>query len=336
MKYKIIHELDKNKWSLFVVNHPNGNIFQTPEMFEVYQKTENYESIFLAVIDDNDEISAVMLAVIQKEYGGMLGNLTARSIIFGGPLIKGDNQAVLELILKKYSNIVKKKAIYSQFRNFWDWHESKNVFLKNRFEYEEHLNILVNLDKSEDELWKDVKKSRKEGIRKAIRNDLQFSVTNSDEILPIFYALLKETYSNAKLPYPKVDFFNNLQNTFPSDTIKYFTLKKNNEVIAVLLAYIFQGCLSAFYIGINRDDEYFRMRPVDLFYWELLKWGSANGCKVYDWLGAGKPDKEYGVRKFKLQYGGKLVNFGRFEKTHKPVLFKLAKFGFKIWKKAKK
>ena len=34
--------------------------------------------------------------------------------------------------------------------------------------------------------------------------------------------------------------------------------------------------------------------------------------------GAGKPDKPYGVRDYKLKFGGQLVNWGRFEKVHKP------------------
>ena len=34
-KCKIVNTIDKNKWSNFVLAHPHGNIFQTPEMFEI-------------------------------------------------------------------------------------------------------------------------------------------------------------------------------------------------------------------------------------------------------------------------------------------------------------
>jgi lipid II:glycine glycyltransferase (peptidoglycan interpeptide bridge formation enzyme) len=47
--YKITRELNKCQWSSFVYEHPNGNVFQTPEMYEVYENTKNYEPIFLAV-----------------------------------------------------------------------------------------------------------------------------------------------------------------------------------------------------------------------------------------------------------------------------------------------
>lgn len=53
---------DVTKWSEFVLNHPHGNIFQTPEMAEVYRRTKKpgrnmpslqkiYEESRIAVID---------------------------------------------------------------------------------------------------------------------------------------------------------------------------------------------------------------------------------------------------------------------------------------------
>jgi len=220
----------------------------------------------------------------------------------------------------------------------WEWRDLKEIFIKNGFEYEEHLNILVDLTIDEELLWKGVKKSRKEGIRKAIRNELKFSTFNTKnaiDVLPIFYKLLKETYLNVKLPYPSIDFFYRLNDKMTDNYIKYFTLRKNEETIIVLIALIYKECLYAFYIGTKQDKEILRMRPVDLFYWEVMHWGKVNGIKSFDWLGAGKPNKEYGVRDFKLEYGGKLVEFGRFEKVHKPLLMEIGKTGLKIWQKLK-
>jgi len=49
--FEITDSADVTKWSEFVYNHPHGNIFQTPEMAEVYKRTKNYESITLAAIN---------------------------------------------------------------------------------------------------------------------------------------------------------------------------------------------------------------------------------------------------------------------------------------------
>jgi len=334
-KFKIVNELDKEKWADFIKTNVNGNIFQSPEMYEVYKKTKNYEPIFVAVKDESDNILGILLAVIQRDLSGLFGKLTSRSIIFGGPVIKQENNYVLELIIQEYNKLIRKKAIYSQFRNFWVQGYEKNVYHIFNFDYEEHLNILIDLTIGEERLWKNLKKSRKEGVRKALRNNLKFSSTNSRKMIPIFYNLLKETYNNAKLPHPSIDFFYSLHDSLSEKKIKYFVLKKDDEVFIVLVAFIFKGHISAFYIGINRDKDFFKMRPVDLFYWEVIKWGSENNCTVFDWLGAGKPNKEYGVRKFKLEYGGNMMEFGRYEKVHKPFLYFIARNGLKIWQKIK-
>jgi serine/alanine adding enzyme len=59
---------DTKQWSEFVYNHPQGNIFQTLELAEMYKRTKNYEPITLAVFDTkNDEILAVLQAVVITE-----------------------------------------------------------------------------------------------------------------------------------------------------------------------------------------------------------------------------------------------------------------------------
>jgi lipid II:glycine glycyltransferase (peptidoglycan interpeptide bridge formation enzyme) len=207
---KITSILNPAQWSSFVYDHPNGNIFQTPEMYEVYKNTKNYKPISLFIIDDNDEILGILLAVIQKEYSGVLGNFTARSIIFGGPLIKNNDANILDFILQEYNKTIRKKAIYSQFRNMWDWGDLKDIFIKNGFEYEDHLDIIVDLNKNEEELWKELNTKRRNEIRRAKKENSLFSIKNTLTDLNECYKILKSVYNRAKLPLPSFDFFVNI------------------------------------------------------------------------------------------------------------------------------
>jgi len=95
---RVVQGVNRPKWSDFVYHHPNGNIFQTPEMYEVYRNTKNYEPVFLAVVSEDNEILGILLSVIQREYRGTVGNLTARAIVWGGPLIKNNNRQVQSFI----------------------------------------------------------------------------------------------------------------------------------------------------------------------------------------------------------------------------------------------
>ncbi len=332
INYKIVHELDDQRWSEFVLNHPNRNPFQTPKMLTVLKNSKYYSYIFLAAIDADNNVKGILLSQLQKDYKGILGEFTARSIIWGGPLVFEDDPFLTILLLNEYEKIAAKKAIYTQFRNLWKI-SNEDAYLKSGFIYEEHLNIIVDLSVTEETLWKSIKKSRKEGIRKAIRNNLVFEVVNCKKNISTFYELLKNTFASVKKPFPKIDFFYGISEYFDNKDTKIFQLKKDNTVIVSLLAFTYNNCIYAYYIGTNREHKYFVMRPIDLLYWEVMRWGVNNGFKTFDWMGAGKPDVEYGVRKFKLQYGGNLLALGRYGKTHKPNLMKLGKAGLKIMQK---
>ena len=55
----------------------------------------------------------------------------------------------------------------------------------------------------------------------------------------------------------------------------------------------------------------------------------------FDMMGAGKPDDGgYGVRDFKLKFGGELVEFGRNIHVCNRLLFSIGKLGVKIMKKS--
>ena len=339
MEFKIIKEigkLDKNKWSEFAYNHPHGNIFQTPEMYEVYQNTKNYEPVFLAVVNNRDEILGTLLAVIQKEYFGILGNFTARSIIQGSPLIKNDDPDILDFILKEYNEIIKKKAIYSQFRNFRDWGASKEIFIKNGFEYEDHLDIIFDLNKSEDELLNEMSRNRKKGIRQSYKKGISINKINltNEEMFTKSYNTILDVYNRVKIPMPDVSFFKNaIYELHDKNIILALGAFVGDELIGVRIALCYKNMVYDWYAGAK--DEYLNYRPNDILPWEIIKWGVNNGYEIFDFGGAGKPGVPYGVRDYKLKFGGELVNFGRFEKVHNKFLMNVGKVGFKIYQMIK-
>ena len=326
--------LDKEEWSEFVNNHPHGNIFQTPEMYEVYQNTKKYEPVFLAVVNNAGEMLGILLAVIQKEHDGFLGIFSSRSIIWGGPLIKDEHPDILDFLLKEYDKIIKKKAIYSQFRNLWDWKEKKEIFESNGFNYEDHLDILFDLKKSEDDLWKEMKGTRRKGIKRSYKKGVEvrsIDLTNM-EIINEAYNIIHNVYSEIKLPLPGEDFFKGAVEIL--DRNKYlYTIGAflNAELIGVRFVLCYKNLIYDWYAA--SKDEYLSCRPNDVLPWEIMKWGVKNEFEVFDFGGAGKPGIPYGVRDYKLKFGGKLVNYGRFENVHKALLMKLGKAGLNLYRK---
>lgn len=325
--------IDRKEWERFVHDHPQGNVFQTPQMHAAYSAAKNYKPIVLACYD-GDSLAGILLAVVQKEYKGLLGKLSARSIIWGGPLVKNNDGHVLEAIMKEYERGIKKHAIYTQVRNIFAAGWAKNDLAKLGYVYEDHLNILIDLGKSEEQLWKDVHSKRKNEIRRAEKEGTSFSVSTNVDSLEKCWPILNSVYQRARLPLPDISLFKGLLETKDgSSYLKIFAAQNNGKIIGTLLALCWRDRVLNWYAGAYQEN--LSKYPNDLLPWEAMLWAKRNSCKTFDFGGAGKPGVPYGVRDFKMKFGGESVNFGRFQKIHRPILMKIASTGFRVWRFAK-
>jgi len=322
--------VQRNAWESYVLNHPEGTVFHMPGFYETYLGAKNYEPVLLLALDDLNNLKGLILAVIQREQGLVSKYFSARSIIFGGPI--ADDISITGALLEKYGEAVRGRAIYSQVRNFnVPARELKRVYRDAGFTFEEHLNIRVDLTVSGAEFWKGIKQNRRAGINKARKQGFTFRVTGDISVVEPFYQLLKSTYAANRLPFPDISFFRSLSEHLERE-LAWFILEKDSRPGIILAAFISKETLYIFYPGIDQSPSFLRLRPVDLFYYEVMKWAQENGVKTLDWMGAGKPGKEYGVRYFKQQYGGELFSPGRFQSVHRPVLMLVGKMGVSLLK----
>ncbi len=331
MSFFIVNDVERSQWSSFINQHPLGNIFQTYEMFDIYKKTEKFEPIFIAVLDDKNEIAGSLLAVIQKEHSGFKGIFSARTIVWGGPLIKNNNTEILDYILKEFKRRVMGKSIYSQFRNLWNWNaDAKGIFSKNGFIFEDHLDIIIDLNKTEEQLWSNFSRDRKKSIKKS-ETFLHVEELNMEKNFDAIYSLIKKVYNRIKLPLPSSVFFYNSMTILNKNYLKAFGAYKESSLVGVRLVLCYKSMIYDWYAA--ADDNYLEYRPNDILPWSAIKWGVINKYEVFDFGGAGKPNIPYGVREYKLKFGGNLVNYGRFELIHKPGLYRFGKYSLQFYKR---
>jgi serine/alanine adding enzyme len=328
---KIVHELEREAWSNFVLQHPKGNIFQTTEMYDVYRNTKNYEPYLLGIVNGGGEVLAVLVAVMQREYNSFIGGLTARSIVFGGPLIRNGDIDVFRRLMEEYDSTVGKSALYTQVRNFTKMGGYQRVFTEVKYLYEDHLNIIIDLTKPEELLWEEVNSKRRNEIRRARREGTSVRELTRMSDIDSVYDILSEVYNNARIPFADKSMFTaSYEILHPKGLCRYFGAFNDGILVGAICLLAYRKRLYDWYAGSLR--QYLNKYPNDLLPWEVFKWGIHNGYVEFDFGGAGKPGKDYGVRDYKLKFGGDLVNFGRFEKVHKPLEYSLAKIGLSAWR----
>ena len=332
---KITDSFNKQQWDEFVQNHPHGNIFQTPDMAEVYRQTKNYNPIPLAAIDTNSgEILAVMQAVIIREIGGLLSSLSARSVIQGGPLfVEGkDGLEAVARLMEHYDDAVRKKVVYTQVRNMWDTQGIGNVsglFGSLGYTYDEHLNFMIDLDRPGEEIWRNIHKSRRKGINRAEKSGISIRRMEGLAELDECYSLIEETYKNVKVPLADISLLKAAYSTFaPDGTADYYIAMQDGEPVGTRITLKFNGTVFDWYAGSKKGAAYVDEALV----WHILK-ENAGRQQVFDFGGAGHPQKPYGVREFKRRFGGEEVNFGRYGKVHGKNKKRVAEAGFNVYRK---
>jgi lipid II:glycine glycyltransferase (peptidoglycan interpeptide bridge formation enzyme) len=330
----IITDIDHEKWGEFVCNHPYGNIFQTPEMREVYERTRMYEPISLAIADDTGEILALIHAVVIREMDGFLGSFSARSIIHGAPLFVGGGpgRRAVSSLMNEYNKITQKRALYSEIRNIYDVSKFMPLFEQMGYIYEDHLNYLIDLNRPEEKIWMSIHRSMRKNIKRSRKEGVMIQEATNKSQIKVFYGFLEDVYRNAKIPLADMSHFEAIFDILvPRGMAAFHLAEHDGEYIGGRVTLIYKGVVYAYSVGV--PNKYKRLYPNALLNWGIMRWGAENGCHTFDFGGAGKPDKDYGVREFKRQFGGKLVNYGRCEKVHSPIKMKIAEVGFEVYRK---
>lgn len=331
---QIVRSLDKTTWRRFVDEHPKGNIFHTPEMFDVFSRAKGILPALWSVVDEGKQPLALLLPLQITLIGGLLRDFTSRAVAHGSVLnVPGDEgQKALRLLLHSYRENVKGSVLFTELRNLSAMDSVQQVLLEHGFKFEEHLNYLIDLDRSPDALLQSFSRRTRKRIRRAIRQGkVTVEEIKQQDQVKLCYNLIHKSYMAAKVPLADLSMFEAAYEIlYPRGIVKFLVSWAGDEAVAASAELLYKDTIYGWYGGVDRDFSEFV--PNELLMWHILKWGADNGYRLYDFGGAGKPDEEYGVRDFKAKFGGELVCYGRNTLVHAPIKLSLSKAGYKSYR----
>ena len=329
MEFLQNNEISREEWKHLLIDGLFASPFQTPEYFDFISKIKGYNAAAFA-LSDSGKINTLMVVTIMKEKG-LSGFFSRRGIIFGGPVINDVTPDMLSFFLTESAKRLKGKAIYLETRNFFDYSFYIDSFLKSGWKYKPYLNVMLNLDGVKKEnLLSLFKYNRRREIKQSILKGATYhKCSNEEEIFGVYQILQKLYNENVKLPLPSFGFFLEF---FKTNILKVFVVMHEEKVIGGSFCPVLpkKGLYTYYYCGIR--DYNTKIFPAHLAILAALEFAIENNIPVIDFMGAGKPDVEYGVRNYKLEFGGELVEYGRFLKVMNPFLYSLGKIGLKALK----
>jgi serine/alanine adding enzyme len=308
----------------------NINLFHSDNFLEFWSSNKGKQSI--KVVYEEEGIEKGRLAGLLFSDSGIKGYLSRRCIVWGGPVIPDDvldKNKVSKILINSLLHKLKGKAIYIEFRNLFDCSGFHSLFTDFGFQFSEHLNF-INLLDNEISVKKRISVSKLKQIKKSLNAGAEI-VDSKDELeIGDFYKLLYDLYkTKVKTPLPRLDYFLNL---LKYNIGVFLLIKFQNKIIGGLMGGVYNEVIYAIY-ACGEDGKYKDVYPSVLANWAGLEYGLKNDLKYFDFLGAGKPNEDYGVREFKSKFGGELVNYGRYKLILNKPLYLLGEMGLKLMKK---
>lgn len=171
-------------------------------------------------------------------------------------------------------------------------------------------NVLLDISSTEETLQANMSQKTRYNSRLASKKGVEVKVENTEKGLKIFQELHEETAKRQGfLPHPRSYYakaFNVLfENNMANILVSYF----EGEPIASWLIFNYDETLYYAFGGSSNDNR--NLMASNLMAWEAIKLGKKLGCKIFDMWGAtaDKSHPYWGFTKFKLGYGGELVEY---------------------------
>ena len=325
------NHIDSRAWANLVKDSPVATWFQTQEAFNFFDSLPFLEAFAMAV-DVEERLKSIVVGYVQKDGGRLKRFFSRRAIILGGPLLADDiSEEELTFLLDGVRDRVGKRTIYVETRNFNDYGRWRTVFAHCGFAYQPHYDIHVDTT-SLEVVNEHLGKSRKRDIRVSFRDGA--TVITEPTLLQVreYYGILKTLYeTKVKTPLFPLEFFEKL---LALDSSFFLLVEYEGRIIGGTVCVGLSGKALYEMYACGEDGVYKTIFPSEVATFSGLQFAAENGYPKFDMMGAGKPDDGgYGVRDFKLKFGGELLELGRYVYVSKPLLFNIGKLGVKLMKK---
>lgn len=315
-----ISEIDKTQWDALVEQSPTASFFQTRECYEFYEAL-SFMKPFVVGVSENEKLVGVLCGYVIAEENSIKRFFSERAIVPGGLLLDvATSSEAICVLLNAVKKTMSRRAIYLEIRNYNDFSVHRSTIESNGFSYLPHLNYQIEISNPKTALGA-LSDSKRRQLKTSQKAGVEWVETSNRLDVSVFYHKLKSLYdSKLKIPLFPLEFFEKLVE-LPSG--KLLVVKHNGEIVGGMACVGLQGKVLYEWFVCGDDSNGKNMYASVVATWAGIEYAARNNYKRFDFMGAGKPDKKYGVREFKSKFGGELVEQGRFLYICKPLLYSI-------------
>ncbi len=305
-----------DRWDNFLCSARDGQHEQTSRWADC-KKNNSWKNKRIIITKDGNIVGGFQILYKKKWVVGNIGYISK------GPVLIENNSQLLNLIIQNIKLTAEKYHIslllIHPSNNRYDIsHRLENKgFLKNKFNcVVSEATQRINLDYSEDELFKKMKRQKRQNIKKAIKKGVNIREGERKELKTFFQYMLKTCERQGVKPNPsKLECIEKIWDHFSTmGNIRLFLSELNDKIISGILSINFGE--TAYLWKFAWSGEHGDCRPNDLLFWETFRWAKRQGLKNIDLVSVSKKMTEKCSRKetntngssfFKSGFGGEFL-----------------------------
>lgn len=354
MKYifKILKEVDTQKWDHDLAITDYGDTFQTEEYLSYESFEEKRTPFFIYVYDDTGNIKGQLGVVVQKSVNvysspflskifNLFAKLGTRALWVHGPILHTDNKKdrieILHTIIQALETLTKKENIvviggYTPHGDYLIDDDYKNEFKNNGYKIIDQYTFATDLNQSIDEIWSNLSESAKRDVTRAKKRNIKIKELEHEDLQEFFS--LGEKWAKTK----------GIEKSVPSDQQEAFWKYCKSGLEKVFLAYENDELVSAHRLACFNGNVYSHRMTNSyskatslggpLLTWHAIEWAKNAGMKIYDFSGGLSPPSDEKERKkydewwsglfsYKKKWGGREFPYYNVLKIRKKTTYKL-------------
>jgi len=328
MKVEVFHQVDSDWWNQLLRTSPHGNIFQTTCWGEYLQIYFGSDVFYIVCFDDRDNpVGLLVLArgiphhsfLLNRPFSASLIHLLKKiKPVFSwtyGPVLIGVKELWEEILFNLFQSIfdlTKGARIGSSSLPFGiDKYVTEGI--RQQLSVSKWGTFLVDLDMTEEELWKNLKPAARKSIRHAKETGISVGIVEGETGRKDFHNFLKNAIKRKGgrlFPVENLLVRYRLFKQINGEDI--YIAKLREETIGSLGIWRFNGIIHEF--GANQSQTSIEQKLYcgDLLKWEIMREESRRCIHLFDLSGVNpnpSSGKEKGIFQFKKKWGGEYMEY---------------------------
>lgn len=278
---------DRPAWDRFVLHHPHGSPFHLLAWSAAIQRTFGYRPHHLLAEEDGRTCAVLPLFLVSNFLTGRI-LLSSPFAVYGGALAAGApaRQALRDAVVDLGTRL---QVQYVELRNAWE--EQCLGFSR----VQRYVTFTQELSGTQESLLDGIPRKTRAAVRKSLKFNFAPGRTRD---CSAFAGLYLANLRRLGTPAFPLRHFTNLLDEF-GEMADIREMQLDGRLAAAVFTFYFRDQVLPYY-GAS-EPEFNPQQPNNFMYWELMRWGLAQGLRTFD-FGRSKMH-ESGSFDFKAHWG---------------------------------